>query len=117
YREMFNDRQLLGLGVLLREILIIGEQVEREALLTVFSDFLRYQNMLCRYDTYALKCQDIFSVHGFPVALVQCENNLLGHAKVGAGGFRHFVEKYIRAKDYCTHPYETSFTDGRKRKI
>ena len=26
--------------------------------------------MLCRYDTYALKCQDVFSVHGFPVGLV-----------------------------------------------
>ena len=34
------------------------------ALATVFSDILHYQNMLCRYDTYALKCQDIFSVHG-----------------------------------------------------
>ena len=60
----------------------------RRALLTVFSDFLRYQNMLCRYDTYALKCQDIFAVHGFPVGLVQCENSLLGVPGVGAGAFR-----------------------------
>ena len=104
---MFNDRQLLGLGLLLRQILAVPGPTEREALLTVFSDFLRYQNMLCRYDTYALKCQDIFSVHGFPVGLVQCENNLLGLPKVGAGGFRHFIEKYLRAKDYCTHPFET----------
>ena len=46
--------------------------------------------MLCRYDTYALKCQDIFSVHGFPVGLVQCENNLLGFPK--ARGLEHFGE-------------------------
>ena len=117
YREMFNGRQLLGLGLLLRQILDLPTRMEREALLTVFSDFLRYQNMLCRYDTYALKCQDIFSVHGFPVGLVQCENNVLGFPKVGAGGFRHFIEKYLRAKDYCTHPFETRVDDGRNRKI
>ena len=117
YREMFNDRQLLGLGLLLRQILAVPGPTEREALLTVFSDFLRYQNMLCRYDTYALKCQDIFSVHGFPVGLVQCENNLLGFPKVGAGGFRHFIEKYLRAKDYCTHPFETRVDNGRNRKV
>ena len=72
--------------------------------------------MLCRYDTYALKCQDIFSVHGFPVGLVQCENNLLGIPKVGSGAFRHFVEKYIRAKEYCLKPFETQ-SNGRSKKI
>jgi len=95
YREMFNDRQLLSLGLLLRRIRKVREVPHRHALLTVFSDFLRYQNMLCRYDTYALKCQDIFSVHGFPVGLVQCENNLSGIPKVGSGSFRHFVSKYV----------------------
>ena len=34
--------------------------------------------MLCRYDTMALKSLDIFSVHGFPVGLVECESNILG---------------------------------------
>ena len=37
------------------------------ALATNLSDLLRYQNMLCRYDTTAFKSLDIFSVHGFPV--------------------------------------------------
>ena len=116
YREMFNDRQLLGLGLLLKRILSVADRELRYALLTVFSDFLRYQNMLCRYDTYALKCQDIFSVHGFPVGLVQCENNLLGVPKVGSGSFRHFVEKYLRAKQYCVSPFETEF-DGKRKRI
>lgn len=107
YRDMFNDRQLLGLGVLLRTIKRVSNIEIRHALLTVFSDFMRYQNMLCRYDTYALKCQDVFSVHGFPVGLVQCENNLLGIPRTGAGAFRHFVEKYRRAKEYCEKPFET----------
>jgi adenine-specific DNA methylase len=115
YREMFNERQLLGLGLLLRRIREVESREVRYALLTVFSDFLRYQNMLCRYDTYALKCQDIFSVHGFPVGLVQCENNLLGIPKVGSGSFRHFVEKYLRAKNYCIAPFETEFRGKQKR--
>jgi hypothetical protein len=116
YREMFNDRQLLGLGLLLRRLRATPGDEVRHALLTVFSDFLRYQNMLCRYDTYALKCQDIFSVHGFPVGLVQCENNLLGIPKVGSGSFRHFVEKYLRAKRYCQAPFETRQT-GRSKQV
>ena len=106
YREMFSPRQLLGLGLLLNAIDLHTEGPARNALLTVFSDFLRYQNMLCRYDTVALKCQDIFSVHGFPVGLVQCENNLLGIPGVGGGGFLHFVEKLARAKEYCRAPFE-----------
>jgi putative DNA methylase len=116
FRDMFNERQLLGLGLLLEER---AEQdaESRHALLTVFSDFLRYQNMLCRYDTYALKCQDIFSVHGFPVGLIQCENNILGVPRVGSGSFRHFVEKYRRAKAYCARPFETRLHTGRKQVV
>ncbi len=107
FAQMFNERQLLGLGLLLKRIIEVPSAPNRHALLTVFSDFLRYQNMLCRYDTYALKCQDIFSIHGFPVGLVQCENSLLGTPGVGSGSFRHFVEKYIRAKEYGLRPFET----------
>lgn len=117
YREMFNSRQLLGLGTLLNRIAEVRNPSFRHALLTVFSDFLRYQNMLCRYDTYALKCQDIFSVHGFPVALVQCENNLLGIPKVGSGSYRHFIEKYLRAKEYCERPFETRRSGSKNVKI
>ncbi|HVP65710.1 MAG TPA: hypothetical protein VMT17_00445 [Anaeromyxobacteraceae bacterium] len=107
YREMFGARQLLGLGLLLERILAVSDGPVRHALLTVFSDTLRYQNMLCRYDTWALKCQDVFSVHGFPVGLVACENGLLGRPGIGSGSFRHFVEKYLRAKRYCRAPFET----------
>ncbi len=114
YREMFGNRQLLGLGILLKRIRGIRDVPVRHALLTVFSDTLRYQNLLCRYDTYALKCQDIFSVHGFPVALVQCENNLIGITGIGSGSFRHFVEKYVRAKQYCLAPFETRHSGKNK---
>jgi adenine-specific DNA methylase len=117
YRDMFNDRQLLGLGLLINEIGRVTDQRIRHALATVFSDFLRYQNLLARYDTYALKCQDIFSVHGFPVGLIACENNLLGVPGVGSGSFVHFVEKHASAKTYAQKPYETRVAGSRKTRV
>lgn len=114
WRELFSDRQLLGLGLLMRRIGEVENDEARYALATVFSDFLRYQNLLCRYDTYALKCQDIFAVHGFPVALLACENSLLGTPKIGSGSFVHFVAKYVKAKQYAKHPYETNYVGKRK---
>jgi putative DNA methylase len=67
--------------------------------------------MLCRYDTMALKSLDIFSVHGFPVGLVQCESNILGivntsGANIGSGGWSNIVDKYQKARRYCTKPFE-----------
>jgi adenine-specific DNA methylase len=117
FRELFNERQLLGLATLASAIQKIDEREVRFAIATVFSDILRYQNMLCRYDTYALKCLDIFSIHGYPVGLVQCEANLLGIPGIGSGGFRHFVEKYNRAKAYCEQPFETVGTGSSKKTI
>ncbi|TRO79685.1 DUF1156 domain-containing protein [Trichloromonas acetexigens] len=122
YSEMFNNRQLLGLELSGR--LIAAEQDDRvkNALVTNLSDLLRYQNMLCRYDTMALKSLDIFSVHGFPVGLVQCESNLLGIANgggvsVGSGGWSNILEKYLKAKTYCDFPFETRIEGSRKVQV
>jgi putative DNA methylase len=112
YREMFNIRQLLGLELSCRAIARFPDERVRYALATNLSDLLRYQNMLCRYDTMALKSLDIFSVHGFPVGLVQCASNMLGIASrnaginVGSGGWLNIVEKYTKAKAYCLQPFE-----------
>jgi putative DNA methylase len=119
YREMFNARQLLGLELSCQAIRREVDERVRDALATNLSDLLRYQNMLCRYDTMALKSLDIFSVHGFPVGLVQCESNLLGipskgGTNVGSGGWSNIVEKYAKAKAYCDHPFEISSQGGRK---
>lgn len=122
YREMFNVRQLLGLELSARLISKIANERIRNALATNLSDLLRYQNMLCRYDTMALKSLDIFSVHGFPVGLVQCESNLLGirdpekNACVGSGGWANIVEKYRKAKAYCDEPFEVRH-QGRRKEI
>ncbi|HEX4081076.1 MAG TPA: hypothetical protein VHX61_19610 [Rhizomicrobium sp.] len=119
YREMFNARQLLGLELSCREIAKTRDGRVRRALATNLSDLLRYQNMLCRYDTMALKSLDMFSVHGLPVGLVQCESNLLGitngnGANVGSGGWTNIVDKYSKAKDYCENPFEVRPFNGAK---
>jgi len=120
YSEMFNSRQLVGLETSARLVSEERSDRIRRALATNLSDLLRYQNMLCRYDTMALKSLDIFSVHGFPVGLVQCESNLLGilnggqEANVGSGGWSNIIEKYAKAKAYCDHPFEVRHNGGRK---
>jgi adenine-specific DNA methylase len=119
YRELFNDRQLLGLELSCREIAKVKDNRFRHALATNLSDLLRYQNMLCRYDTMALKSLDIFSVHGFPVGLVHCESNFLGILNtagmpIGSGGWKNIIEKYIKAKRYADAPFETKQENGRK---
>ena len=122
YREMFNNRQLLGLELSARIIAKMANERVRNALATNLSDLLRYQNMLCRYDTMALKSLDIFSVHGFPVGLIQCESNILGIMRpgrricVGSGGWANIVEKFKKAKAYCDHPFEVMH-QGRSKRI
>lgn len=120
YRQMFSARQLLGLELSAALVARTADRRIRHALATNLSDLLRYQNMLCRYDTKALKSLDIFSVHGFPVGLIQCESNLLGitspgtNVCVGSGGWANIVEKYRKAKAYCDSPFEVRHDAGRK---
>jgi putative DNA methylase len=119
FRELFNARQLLGLETSARMIARVKDLRLRRALATNLSDLLRYQNMLCRYDTMALKSLDIFSIHGFPVGYVQVESNLLGIRNgnalpVGSGGWMNIIDKYTKAKRYCMAPFEVAF-EGRNK--
>lgn len=122
YRELFNERQLLGLELSCQIIRREQDDTVKNALITNLSDLLRYQNMLCRYDTMALKSLDIFSVHGFPVGLIHCESNILGITTasgitVGSGGWSNIIAKYMKAKQYCATPFETSHNGSRKVRI
>jgi putative DNA methylase len=123
YREMFNARQILGLEFSAQIISNISNERVRNALATNLSDLLRYQNMLCRYDTMSLKSLDIFSVHGFPVGLIQCESNFLGIMErdknicVGSGGWKNIIEKFRKAKSYCDAPFEVRYRGQRKEII
>jgi adenine-specific DNA methylase len=123
YREMFNARQLLGLELSARIVSKTANERVRNALATNLSDLLRYQNMLCRYDTMALKSLDIFSVHGFPVGLIQCESNFMGirdpnkNMCVGSGGWANITDKFRKAKAYCDNPFEIRHHGFRKEMV
>ena len=122
YSDMFNARQLLGLELSCRLISEVEDERIRHALATNLSDLLRYQNMLCRYDTMALKSLDIFSVHGFPVGLLRCESNLLGitnstGSNVGSGGWSNIIDKYAKAKRYCDAPFEVRRIGSRNVRV
>jgi putative DNA methylase len=112
YSDLFHPRQLLGLELSARLITEIPDERIRRALATNFSDLLRYQNQLCRYDSMALKVLDIFSVHGFPVGLIHAEANFLGIVNpatrnaVGSGGWINIIDKFEKAKSYCDAPFE-----------
>jgi putative DNA methylase len=123
YSETFNKRQLLGLELSCQ---LIENQVDpdnHDALATNLSDLVRYQNMICRYDVRALKSLDVFSVHGFPVGLIQCESNLIGirdinsGMNIGSGGWSNMINKYAKAKEYCDKPFEYVRNNGKKRKV
>jgi len=123
YCELFNSRQLYSLEASGRLIASQSDKSIRFALATNFSDLLRYQNMLCRYDAMALKSLDVFSVHGFPVGLIECESNILGiwsarrRTSVGSGGWCNIIDKFTKAKAYCQHPFEIRHEGHRKRHI
>ncbi len=123
YKDMFNSRQLLGLELSCKIIQQETDERIRAALATNLSDLLRYQNMLCRYDKMALKSLDIFSVHGYPVGLIQCESNLLGidssrkGVSIGSGGWSNIIDKFTKAKSYCDKPYELLHRGKRKQTI
>lgn len=122
WSELFNARQIFGLQRSAQAIASVNDARVRRALATNLSDLLRYQNMVCRYDTMALKSLDVFSVHGFPVGYVVCESNLLGirngrGTPVGSGGWVNITDKYSKAKRYCDDPFEVEVERGRKRLI
>lgn len=123
YSNLFNVRQLLSLELIARQVIQQKDKRVQTALATNLSDLLRYQNLLCRYDTMALKSLDIFSVHGFPVGYAACESNILGNTHprtgvgVGSGGWSNITEKYAKAKEYCYAPFEIDARNGRKRMV
>jgi len=71
----------------------------------------------------ALKSLDIFSVHGFPVGLIQCESNFLGipnvqkRANIGSGGWSNIIDKFVKAKTYCDEPFEIRHHGKSKVKV
>ncbi|MBC7333615.1 MAG: DUF1156 domain-containing protein [Actinobacteria bacterium] len=113
WKDMFNERQLLSLGKLLKAILEldVNENV-RELLVITFSDTLNYQNILCEYNRAANKLKELFSKHAFHPSINPVENNVWG-SKYGLGIFHHMVDKIFQSKKYNFKPFEKYITSGK----
>ncbi|MGI0016066.1 MAG: DNA methyltransferase, partial [Nitrososphaera sp.] len=106
--QMFNERQLLCLSILLEQILKIADENVRELMLAAFSDCLDSNNMFCKYEIEWHKVSLFFGLHAYHPIERPAENNVWGTA-FGRGTFVKCFEKVRRGKVYCKNPYERLF--------
>ncbi len=106
YYELFNARQLLAFNYLIDAIRMIPEKEYRNAFITVFSNALEYNNMMTPYNYPNRKLHHLFNYHAMPLTTTPVENAVWGVSKEGAGTFVNCYGRYVRAKQYCQHPFD-----------
>jgi len=107
WKDMFNERQLISLGKLLKVILELDvDENVRELLAITFSEFLEFQNGLCDYARDKLHLYNLFKTHAFHPVLNPIENNVWGSRGGGRGIFKNEIEKIIKGKNYNEFPFE-----------
>lgn len=109
FYQMFNERQLLCLSLLLQEILKIEDENTKEYLLLAFSSTCDYSNMFCKYNAKYRNLQNLFSQHAYWIPPMPTENNVWGGTH-GKGSFRNAFDKIKEAKQFCLKPSEKTFT-------
>jgi putative DNA methylase len=116
WHELFNERQLLCLDMLLRAIIELKDENVREFMITLFSSCLEFNNMFCSYKgTSRVKpgaVRHIFSHHAFVLPREPLENNLWG-VNNSSGSFSGLYRSRLRrGKEYCLAPLERFVKDG-----
>ncbi|WP_375192537.1 DNA methyltransferase [Marinobacter sp.] len=107
WKDFFNERQLLCLGLLLRRILRIEKKDIREAFLCLFSGTLEFNNMFCSFKgegTGAVR--HLFSHHILKPERIPLENNVWGTSKSSGSFTSLFRSRLIKAKEYLDSPFE-----------
>lgn len=107
WRDFFNARQLLCLGLLLREILKLPQEDVREQMLCLFSSTLEFNNMFCSYKgegTGAVR--HMFSNHILKPERMPLENSVWGTAKSSGTFCTLFESRLIKAKRYLDTPFD-----------
>lgn len=118
YHQLFNARQLLAFNYLIEGIRTIPEEEYRNALFTVFSNSLEYNNMMTPYNYPHRKLHHLFNYHALPLTTTPVENAVWGVGDEGAGTFVNCYQRYRRAKEYAQRPFD-KFKDatGRVRTV
>jgi len=112
WRDFFNQRQLLCLGLLLKELLKINDDGIREQFLCLFSSTLEFNNMFCSYKgegTGAVR--PIFSNHILKPERTPIENSVWGIAKSSGCFSTLYKTRFLPAKKYLHDPFELKIMD------
>jgi len=116
FYQMFNERQLLCLSMLLEQILKIEDENLREFMVLTFSDTLNASNMFAKYHKQYRKIEPLFGHHAYWPVSIPVENNLWG-TKFGKNTFVKEYRKTRKAKEYNLAPFERSVDSvGNSRK-
>ncbi len=114
WKDMFNERQLLSLGKLLKAILELDvDENVMELLVITFSEFLEFQNMLCDYARDKLHLYNLFKIHAFHTTFNPVENNVWDSEGGGRGIFKNEVNKIIKGKRFNIKPFEKYIQNGK----
>jgi putative DNA methylase len=109
WRDFFNARQLLCLGLLLQEILRLEDQRVQEQMLCLFSSTLEFNNLFCSFKgegTGAVR--HMFSNHILKPERTPLENSVWGTDKSSGTFCSLFESRLIRAKRYLDEPFEVT---------
>lgn len=107
WRDFFNARQLLCLGLLLRAIMRIEDRAVREQLLCLFSSTLEFNNLFCSFKgegTGAVR--HMFSNHILKPERTPLENSVWGTSRSSGTFASLFESRLLRAKRYLDEPFE-----------
>lgn len=110
WRDCFNSRQLLCLGLLLREIQKIQDIEIQEQMLCLFSGTLEFNNLFCSFKgegTGAVR--HMFSNHILKPERTPLENSVWGTDRSSGTFSTLFESRLLRAKRYLDEPFEIDF--------
>lgn len=116
YAELFNDRQLLGLGLVARAIMATPDADTRRALTLAFSHSLASNNMFCGWAFGYRRLTPLFGVHSYRKITRPVEGNLLG-LPIGRGSFANAVRAVVRGYEYMSNPFEFRYTGARPSRV
>ncbi len=118
WHEMFNERQLLCLGVLAKAISEIESPNMRDAMTCLFSGALEFNNMFASFKgegTGAVR--HMFYHHILKPERMPLEANLWGTPKSSGSFSTMFRSRLLRALDYCENPFELRLVNGKSTKV
>ncbi|MGL6366408.1 hypothetical protein ACSZMZ_11665 [Aeromonas veronii] len=117
WSDFFSTRQLLCLGLLLKEILKIDDKVIRDHFICLFSGTLEFNNLFCSFKgegTGAVR--HLFSNHILKPERTPLENTVWGIDGKSSGTFSSlFKSRLIKAKKYLEEPFEIKLSSDAER--